>query len=304
MPKAEKKKKEYQRAQVDCFKKLDIRSAIDKDVVIRMLREIYHPINPSKPPKLNFQKAAIRDDYKKKLRKALHDRKFLNGLPECIAKGDLDELRDKLYELTKGSHRLETWGGWGLPKRSGSVSSDSPDSSVTNTPPRASAMPPRPKPDEPFDFTGSTVLPNVDIQVIRAHSPNKSVSYRLSDFISDEGLALARSDDGGWLDGARLQFERLKAVLLDTKHMQSANDTLWWSPWPLHLINPSELTMKVADKGEILLTNGNFFSSLQRFVEIHFPHLGLYNPSIQEIGYMEVRPNITLIVRSNDATGK
>ncbi|KAJ5983974.1 hypothetical protein N7481_006073 [Penicillium waksmanii] len=298
MPENDSETKPYTRGQVQAFKELQISSATDKDVVIRMLRKIYDPSNPSNPHQLNLRPKKIREDIKAKLRKALHDRKFLNELPEHIPKGNLNGLVGKLYSLTKSSHRLRDWGGWGLSKRSESVSPACPVSSVASTPPL------HPKDQKSFDFTKATVLPNVDIQIIRANRPNKSVAYRLCDFIKDEWQPSARSADGGWVDGSRLQIERLKAALMDTKHIKSEDETLWWSPWPLHIIDVSKITMQAAEDEEILLTNANFFSSLQRYVEINFPHLGPGNPSIQEEGYIEVRPIITLIVRSEDATGK
>lgn len=294
----EKETKPYDRAQVEAFRELHISSATDKEVVIRMLRKIYDPSNPSNPHQLNFRVKIIRNDISAKLRKALNDRKFLNELPDRIPKGDLDDLAVKLYNLAVKSHRLRGWGGWGLSKRSESASSAPPVSSVASTPRF------NPNDQRPFEFTKATVLPNVDIQIIRANRPDKSVAYRLCDFIRDEWELSARSGDGSWVDGSRLQIERLKAALLDTKHLKSQDETLWWSPLPLHLIDASKVNMQAAEDEEILLTNANFFSSLQRYVEINFPHLGPGNPSIQEEGYIEIRPIITLIVRSEDATGK
>ncbi|KAJ5779288.1 hypothetical protein N7457_007008 [Penicillium paradoxum] len=153
-----------------------------------------------------------------------------------------------------------------------------------------------------FDYNRPNVLPNVDIQIIRAERPDMPIAIRLSDLLRDKSDPLNVSSNGDWINISNIEFEFFKQNLVAEGYFNE-NETIWLSYLSLDQLDPQLLPRP--HTGESRLTALNFTSTILR--TIHGYWVNLKCPSPDPLGQRSdsplVRPNMTIIIRSSNMSG-
>ncbi|KAJ6157909.1 hypothetical protein N7470_005501 [Penicillium chermesinum] len=126
-----------------------------------------------------------------------------------------------------------------------------------------------------FDYTRGSIVPNADIQVVRAGRPNNAIAFRLSDFLLNQDDPHNISRSGDWLNSSNLSFAACRQQLTEEGFYHPEQDAFWWSPHPLHKIDITNRDQMTAD--ETRLTAMNLASNIQRSIDRFYP--GYRNPS-------------------------
>ena len=172
---------------------------------------------------------------------------------------------------------------------------------VPSTPPRQLGQ--NPPAVSQFEYSGPAVLPNADVQIIRANHPARPLVIRLSDLLQGQNNPNSRSSEGDWINGDHLDWNHFIRALTGAGYFNEG-ETLWWNPLPLSTIDQSQLDVPSA--GESLLSELNMVSVIERAIVSHYPHLRNPSPDPEGTGNRSplLRPNFTMIVRSPGLDGK
>jgi hypothetical protein len=142
-----------------------------------------------------------------------------------------------------------------------------------------------------FDYSRPYIVPNGDIQIIRADHPDMLIAIRVGDFLTDRENPQDICHDGDWVNIANIKFERFKENLTQEAYLADGE------------------TIYIADPqgGEVRLTSLNFASTILRTIREHWPKFR--NPSPDPLGQGNrrsplLRPNMTIIIRDGNAKGK
>lgn len=272
---------------------------IDKEseqkAVLKFLRGVYYQNNPP----VDLRKG------KKKIRTGIFEQ--LADLPESVLIAHLGEdwndilnhdtdqedksspktvLLEMLYDALKSTHGI-----WSPDLEKKKIVME--DSEPVNVPKQS---------PQSFFATVPMVLPNIDLQVIRASDVKSPMTYRLGDFLKQKSGSRSFSSDMNWIDGTKVSFELLENALTDADMIEEDGETLWLSPWPLYCINlPSG--SENAEEGEVRLTESNFVSCIKRMIDEKFPRLRIED-IMQNHSGSTTRPNFTIIIRPEKAKGK
>ncbi|CAI7631626.1 unnamed protein product [Penicillium glandicola] len=153
-----------------------------------------------------------------------------------------------------------------------------------------------------FDYWRPYIVPNGDVQIIRADHPEMPIAIRLSDFLTDKGDPRDICPDGDWINIANIKFDTFKQNLTAEGYLRD-EDTLWLNHLSLEQMNPA--TTATPQPGEVRLTSFNLASTLLRIIREHWPKLR--NPSPDPFRGSRrsplPRPNLTIIIRSGAAKG-
>jgi hypothetical protein len=162
----------------------------------------------------------------------------------------------------------------------------------------------RPEQQMKFDYSRPYIVPNGDIQIIRADHPDMPIAIRVSDFLTDRENPQDICHDGDWVNIANIKFERFKENLIQEAYLADG-ETIWLDHYSLDQIDHRY----IADPqgGEVRLTSLNFASTILRTIREHWPKFR--NPSPDPLGQGNrrsplPRPNMTIIIRDGNAKGK
>ncbi|CAI7591086.1 unnamed protein product [Penicillium crustosum] len=148
------------------------------------------------------------------------------------------------------------------------------------------------QPEQPkkFDYCRPYIVPNGDVQIIRADHPDMPIAIR------------DVCPDGDWINIANIKFDVFRANLVQEGYLV-AGDTIWLHHLSLDQINPALIANPQA--GEVRLASFNLASTLLRTIREHWPKLR--NPSPDPYRGTRrsplPRPNMTIIIRSGNITG-
>ncbi|KAJ5823139.1 hypothetical protein N7447_005479 [Penicillium robsamsonii] len=153
-----------------------------------------------------------------------------------------------------------------------------------------------------FEYHRPFIVPNGDIQIIRADYPDMPIAIRVSDLLTDKGNPLDICPDGDWINISNIQFELLRDNLTQEGYWVNG-DTVWLSHLTLEEIDPTLIDNP--HPGESRLTSFNLASTLLRTIREHWPKLR--NPSPEPYKNSRrsplPRPNLTIIIRNGVPKG-
>ncbi|KAJ5662788.1 hypothetical protein N7462_011714 [Penicillium macrosclerotiorum] len=152
----------------------------------------------------------------------------------------------------------------------------------------------------PFIYSRPSVIPDCDIQVIRAENPTQPLVFRCSDFLPNPSNPMDRSPEGDWINAASItmaQFDNFRVNMMSEGYLNEG-DRLWLNPRPLDTVILDE--MMAPQIGETRITGFNIKSTFERAISTHYPHIRCHSTQPNE---MLVRPSFTIIIRSANLTG-
>lgn len=144
-------------------------------------------------------------------------------------------------------------------------------------------------------------MPDADVQVIRADDPDRPLPIRLSDLLDDANDPIHRSPNGDWINVAVARIDPFRQQLRADGYLAPEGERIWFSPFALSNLDTTNLA--IPGTHETRLTFLNLASTIQCATWIHYPHLRIRTrdsdgPALQQ------RPSFTIIVRSENVTGK
>ncbi|OQE09804.1 hypothetical protein PENVUL_c005G05853 [Penicillium vulpinum] len=133
-----------------------------------------------------------------------------------------------------------------------------------------------------FDYRRPYIVPNGDIQIIRADYPNMPIAIRVSDFLTNRGDPTDVCPDGDWVNIANIKFDLFRSNLNKEGYLADGDTA-----------------------GEVRLTSFNVASTLLRTIREHWPRLRNPSPDPFEGSNRSPlpRPNLTIIIRGANVTG-
>ena len=161
------------------------------------------------------------------------------------------------------------------------------------------------QPEQPkkFDYSRPYIVPNGDVQIIRADHPDMPIAIRVSDFLTDRGNPQDICPDGDWINIANIKFELFRENLTQEGYLRD-RDTIWLHHRSLDQIDPALVANP--QPGEVRLAPFNLASTLLRTIREHWPKLR--NPSPDPFRGNRrsplPRPNMTIIIRSGNSKGE
>ncbi|OQE13013.1 hypothetical protein PENFLA_c057G10760 [Penicillium flavigenum] len=162
----------------------------------------------------------------------------------------------------------------------------------------------RPEQQTKFDYSRPYIVPNGDIQIIRADHPDMPIAIRVSDFLTDRENPQDICHDGDWVNIANIKFERFKENLIQEAYLADG-ETIWLDHYSLNQIDHRYIADPQA--GEVRLTSLNFASTILRSIREHWPKFRNPSPDpFQGQGNRRSplpRPNMTIIIRDGNAKG-
>ncbi|KAJ5169375.1 uncharacterized protein N7500_002158 [Penicillium coprophilum] len=170
--------------------------------------------------------------------------------------------------------------------------------------PSGSSIPNPARPPDPdrFEYHRPFIVPNGDIQIIRADQPEMPIAIRVSDLLKDRSNPKDICPDGDWINIANIQFDYFMQNLIKEGYMLNG-DTVWLCHLSLDQIDRT--LIDTPQPGESRLTSFNLASTLLRTIREHWPKLR--NPSPEPFKNSRrsplPRPNLTIIVRSGIPAG-
>lgn len=154
-----------------------------------------------------------------------------------------------------------------------------------------------------FDYCRPYIVPNGDVQIIRADHPDMPIAIRVGDFLTDRGNPQDICPDGDWINIANIKFEVFRENLIQEGYLVDG-DTIWLHHLSLDQIDPAFIANPQA--GEVRLASFNLASTLLRTIREHWPKLR--NPSPDPFRGNRrsplPRPNMTIIIRTGNTKGK
>ncbi|KAJ5375092.1 hypothetical protein N7517_007098 [Penicillium concentricum] len=177
-----------------------------------------------------------------------------------------------------------------------------PPAPVVPGPARSTIPKPAKPEDQRFEYQRPFIVPNGDVQIIRADYPDMPIAIRVSDFLTDKGNPLDVCPDGDWINIANIEFELFRANLTQEGYWADG-DTVWLSPYPLGEIDTTKITNP--QPGEARLTSFNLASTLLRTIREHWPKLRNPSPEPFESSRRSPlpRPSLTIIIRTGVPRG-
>lgn len=161
----------------------------------------------------------------------------------------------------------------------------------------------QPEQRKKFDYGRPFIVPNGDIQIIRADHPDMPIAIRVSDFLNDRENPQDICPDGDWINIANIKFEVFKENLTQEGYLRDG-DTIWLHHLSLDQLDPALIANP--QPGEVRLASFNLASTLLRTIREHWPKLR--NPSPDPFRGNRrsplPRPNMTVIIRSGNIRGK
>ncbi|KAJ5161326.1 hypothetical protein N7492_006718 [Penicillium capsulatum] len=125
-----------------------------------------------------------------------------------------------------------------------------------------------------FNWDRPSVVPDVDIQVVREDFRGNVMTLRLSDLLANRDDPVNRSANGDWVNAAAVDLGIL-INYLERGHCFLTGEQLWWSNYPLARRLAMDLDIQA---GEILNSQSNFASTVERSIALIYP--GLRFPSL------------------------
>jgi hypothetical protein len=144
-----------------------------------------------------------------------------------------------------------------------------------------------------FDYHRATVIPNADVQVIRADLTKSPLPFRLSDLLPDQANIIDRSPEGDWINGPSIspaQFTVLQQHLHDEGVLEDG-DSVWLCPMPMQELNVKKI--ESPQPGESRLINFNIASVVDRIMSKHYPKLRCSFPEFLKGEMPLARPSLT-----------
>ncbi|KAJ5700073.1 hypothetical protein N7536_003086 [Penicillium majusculum] len=168
--------------------------------------------------------------------------------------------------------------------------------------PSARSVQKQPEQPKKFDYCRPYIVPNGDVQIIRADHPDMPIAIRVGDFLTDRGNPQDVCPDGDWINIANIKFEVFRENLIQEGYLVPG-DTIWLHHLSLDQIDPALIANPQA--GEVRLASFNLASTLLRTIREHWPKLR--NPSPDPYRGTRrsplPRPNMTIIIRTGNTTG-
>ncbi|KAF9250288.1 hypothetical protein LCP9604111_3804 [Penicillium roqueforti] len=153
-----------------------------------------------------------------------------------------------------------------------------------------------------FDYGRPYIVPNGDVQIIRADHPDMPLAMRVSDFLTDKVNPQDTCPDGDWINIANIQFELFKQNLTREGYLRD-RETIWLSHLSLDQIDPANVANPQI--GEVRMAALNFASTIVRTIREYWPRLR--NPSPDPFRGDRrsplPRPNMTIIIRTGVIKG-
>lgn len=169
--------------------------------------------------------------------------------------------------------------------------------------PSARSVQKQPEQPKKFDYCRPYIVPNGDVQIIRADNPDMPIAIRVGDFLTDRGDPQDVCPDGDWINIANIKFEVFRENLIQEGYL-GGGDTIWLHHLSLDQIDPALIANPQA--GEVRLASFNLASTLLRTIREHWPKLR--NPSPDPYKGTRrsplPRPNMTIIIRAGNSKGK
>lgn len=161
----------------------------------------------------------------------------------------------------------------------------------------------QPEQQKKFDYTRPYIVPNGDVQIIRADHPDMPIAIRMSDFLYDQENPQNICPNGDWVNIANIRFEMFRENLAQEGFLQGG-DTIWLHHLSLDQINTALIANPQA--GEVRLASFNLASTILRTIREHWPRLRNPSPDpfVGDKRSPLPRPNMTIIIRSKVVRGK
>ncbi|KAJ5505963.1 hypothetical protein N7453_004920 [Penicillium expansum] len=160
----------------------------------------------------------------------------------------------------------------------------------------------QPEQQKTFDYTRPYIVPNGDVQIIRADHPDMPIAIRMSDFLNDQENPQNICPNGDWVNIANIRFEMFRENLAQEGFLQGG-DTIWLHHLSLDQINTALIANPQA--GEVRLASFNLASTILRTIREHWPRLRNPSPDpfVGDKRSPLPRPNMTIIIRSKVVRG-
>ncbi|KAJ6085881.1 hypothetical protein N7486_010162 [Penicillium sp. IBT 16267x] len=152
---------------------------------------------------------------------------------------------------------------------------------------------------EAFEFDRPSVVPNADVDIIRADDPYRPLSIRLNDFLKDRTNPRCQSLDGDWIDISQLHFKTFQKRLMNEGLFRLGADHIWWNSSALKDINLSEVDIPQGDESR--LTELSMITVIKRSIDAYYPGLGITMGDEDRLGLP--RPSFTVIIRNANTEG-
>ncbi|KAJ5745482.1 hypothetical protein N7520_010664 [Penicillium odoratum] len=152
---------------------------------------------------------------------------------------------------------------------------------------------------EAFDSSRISVVPNANVDIIRADDPHRPISIRLNDLLKDRTDPRYQSADGDWVDTSQLHIKIFQKHLMNEGLFRLGADQIWWNPSALKDIDISKINTPQGDESR--LTGLTMITTIKLSIKPYYPGLGitLGNKALFEIP----RPTFTVIIRDVSTTG-
>ncbi|KAJ5942520.1 hypothetical protein N7516_002688 [Penicillium verrucosum] len=221
--------------------------------------------------------------------------KYLNCIQDELQKEfekQLNEAQEAEGAAGEGSSGGKTVGGKtvGGKTAGGKTAGGETAGPSTAQQPSERSVEKQPEQRKRFNYGRPFIVPNGDIQIIRADHPDMPIAIR------------DICPDGDWINIANIKFEVFKENLTQEGYLRDG-DTIWLHHLSLDQLDPALISNP--QTGEVRLASFNLASTLLRTIREHWPKLR--NPSPDPFRGNRrsplPRPNMTVIIRSGNIRG-
>lgn len=155
---------------------------------------------------------------------------------------------------------------------------------------------------EEFDFNRPSVVPNADVDIIRADDPYRPLSIRLNDLLKDRTDPRCQSLDGDWCDISHLHIKVFQKRLMNEGLFRLGADHIWWHSSALKDIDLIKVHSPQGDESR--LTDLSMITVIKRSIDAYYnPGLGIITMADEDrLGLP--RPSFTVIIRNANTEGK
>lgn len=151
-----------------------------------------------------------------------------------------------------------------------------------------------------LNYCNSNLVPNADINIVRASSPNEVYVRQLSDLVVNPQLVTNVALGGDWLDASRLDWNNFRQGLIDEGYIDPERDELWWTP---HTLEATVGTIDQRAWYETRITQTNLAPTVVGSISWYYPRLRRPTPEIEGETRAHAplyRPSFTIIIRRQE----
>ena len=112
-----------------------------------------------------------------------------------------------------------------------------------------------------FDYNSPYVVPNADLQIIRANAPHQPIPIRPSDLLPDKTNPIDVSLDGDWVNLGIIRMDTFKQNLRD-ESLYLEGETIWPSSFSLNSLDLTPMITAFLRDDEKRLVGMNLASAI------------------------------------------